>query len=44
MLRTITLGSTISVQGKYVGDLPDGRIIVKVHDTTYTGVPVTKAA
>lgn len=44
MLRTITLGSTISVQGIYVRDLPDGRIVVKVSDSTYTGVPVTKAA
>jgi hypothetical protein len=44
MLRTITLGSTISVQGTYVRALPDGRIVVKVDNATYTGVPVTQAA
>ena len=44
MLRTITIGSNISVQGTYVRALPDGRIVVKVNKTTYTGTPVTKAA
>ncbi|MGC3937962.1 hypothetical protein ACOTTU_09140 [Roseobacter sp. EG26] len=44
MLRTITLGSAISIQGIYVRALPDGRIVVRVDDTSYTGVPVTKAA
>ena len=44
MLRTITMGSTISVQGTYVRALPDGRIVVKLDETTYAGLPVTKAA
>ncbi len=44
MLRTITQGSTISVQGTYVRALPDGRIVVRVNNTTYAGMPVTKAA
>lgn len=44
MLRTITIGSTVSVQGTYVRALPDGRIVVKLDDTTYAGLPVTKAA
>ncbi|WP_257883492.1 hypothetical protein [Roseobacter insulae] len=44
MLRTITLGSAVSIQGTYVRALPDGRIVVKVDDTSYAGLPVTKAA
>lgn len=44
MLRTITLGSAISIQGTYVRALPDGRIVVKVDDTSFAGAPVTKAA
>lgn len=44
MLRTITLGSAVSIQGQYVRALPDGRIVVRVDDTSYTGAPVTKAA
>ncbi len=44
MLRTITLGSAVSIQGIYVRALPDGRIVVKVDDTSYVGAPVTKAA
>ena len=44
MLKTITLGSAVSVQGTYVRALPDGRIVVKVDDKTYAGVPVTQAA
>jgi hypothetical protein len=44
MLRTITLGSAVSIQGVYVRALPDGRIVVKVDDSVYTGMPVTRAA
>ena len=44
MLRTITIGSSVSVQGTYVRALPDGRIIIRVDETTYTGLPVTRAA
>jgi hypothetical protein len=40
MLRTITLGSCVSVQGTYVRNLPDGRIAVKVGSTEYAGIPV----
>ncbi|WP_170311843.1 hypothetical protein [Sulfitobacter sabulilitoris] len=43
MLRTITLGSCVSVQGTYLGDLPDGRIAVKVDQTVYAGSPVVSA-
>lgn len=41
MLRTITLGSCVSVQGLMVGQLADGKIIVKVDEKTFVGYPVT---
>lgn len=44
MLKTITLGSTISVQGTYVRALPDGRIVVQVDSRTFSGLPVAGAA
>lgn len=44
MLRTIMLGSAISIQGTFVRALSDGRIVVQVDKKTYAGVPVTKAA
>jgi hypothetical protein len=44
MLRTITMGSCVSVQGTYVRSLPDGRIAVKVGETVYQGRPVKTAA
>jgi hypothetical protein len=42
MLRTITLGSSISIQGTFVRAMPDGRIAVQVDNTIYSGVPATK--
>lgn len=44
MLRTITMGSCVSVQGTYVRALPDGRIAVKVGQRVYEGRPVKVAA
>jgi len=44
MLRTIILGSCVSVQGTYVRELPDGRIAVKVGQQVYEGRPVKIAA
>ncbi len=44
MLRTIILGSAVSVQGTFVCELPDGRIAVKVDNTVFAGQPVSKAA
>ncbi|MFT7136578.1 hypothetical protein [Sulfitobacter sp.] len=41
MLRTITIGSTVSVQGIFVCDMPDGRVSVKVDSNVYTGKPIT---
>jgi len=42
MLRTIELGSCVSVQGMLVNTLPDGRISVRVGDRVFTGLPVAK--
>ena len=44
MLRTITVGSCVSIQGAFVKALPDGRIAVRVGNTVYKGYPVAKAA
>ena len=40
MLQTITIGSCISVQGLLVRELPDGKIIVRVDDKQFVGLPV----
>ncbi|WP_191286862.1 hypothetical protein [Aliiroseovarius zhejiangensis] len=40
MLRTIVLGSCVMVQGQFVRDLPDGRIVVRVDDRLFAGRPV----
>jgi hypothetical protein len=40
MLRTITIGSYISVQGIFVGNTPNGQMTVKVDDKVYSGKPV----
>jgi hypothetical protein len=40
MLRTITIGSCVSIQGLLVRQLSDGKIVVKVDDQTFTGFPV----
>lgn len=44
MLRTITVGSYVSVQGVFVRSLPDGRIAVRVGRNIYEGTPVQAAA
>ncbi len=44
MLRTIIMGSCVSVQGTYVRALPDGRIAVKVGRQVFEGYPVKVAA
>ncbi len=43
MLRTITIGSCISVQGLFVGEAADGKIIVQVGDKSFVGRPVHSA-
>jgi hypothetical protein len=40
MLRTITIGSSLQVQGIAVGTASDGKLMVKVGDKVYTGRPV----
>jgi hypothetical protein len=42
MLRTILVGTAISIQGIFVRSLPDGRIVVALDNSTYTGMPVSQ--
>ena len=42
MLRTIAIGSCVSVQGLVVGEMPDGRVTVRYGDKNYTGYPVAR--
>lgn len=41
-IRTITVGSCISVQGNFERDLGNGHITVRVGQMTYTGKPVAR--
>ena len=43
MLRTITIGSCVTIQGIFVAALADGKIAVRVDKTTYVGKPVPQA-
>lgn len=43
MLRTITIGSCVSVQGIVVGQLSDGKLMVRVDEKTFVGRPVASA-
>ena len=40
MLRTIEIGSCISVQGLFVGLTADGKTIVRVDEKEFVGKPV----
>ncbi len=40
MLRTISLGSCVSVQGLMVSQLSDGKVVVKVDEKTFVGYPI----
>jgi hypothetical protein len=44
MVRTITVGSYISIQGMYVRDLDDGRMVVRVGRQEFVGRPVSARA
>ena len=44
MLRTITVGSSVSVQGMFIRQTNDGKLVVRVDDKTYVGTPVSKKA
>ncbi len=41
MLRTIAIGSCISVQGLVVGQSADGKLVVQVDDKRFVGYPVS---
>jgi hypothetical protein len=41
MLRTISIGSCVSVQGQFVSQLADGKIIISLDGKTFVGFPVT---
>lgn len=43
MLRTIQIGSCMSVQGLLVRQLDDGRIVIRVDDRLYQGVPIVRS-
>ncbi len=44
MMRTITLGSCVSVQGSFVRKLHNGKIVVRVGEKTFEGLPVASKA
>ncbi|WP_407494084.1 hypothetical protein [Pseudooceanicola sp. MF1-13] len=44
MLKTITVGSCVSVQGTYVRTMEDGRIEVRVGNQIFRGLPVSNEA
>ena len=44
MLKTIIIGSCMSVQGIFEKALPDGRISVRVGNRIFTGLPVLGAS
>lgn len=41
MMRSISLGKYISVQGFFVSEASSGRIIVRVGDKTFEGKPIS---
>ncbi len=42
MLRTISLGSCVSVQGIVVRQLADGKLVIRDGDKNYVGYPVAQ--
>lgn len=45
MLRTIVIGSCVSVQGTFVRKLANGKILIRVGKRLYEGMPIgTRAA
>jgi hypothetical protein len=43
MMRSITLGKYISVQGMFVREASAGKIVVSVGEKTFEGTPVHKS-
>ncbi|MDF1620410.1 hypothetical protein [Pseudothioclava nitratireducens] len=44
MLRTITVGSCVSVQGTFEAQLDNGNIVIRVGNSLFTGRPIVKNA
>jgi len=44
MLRTITLGTCVSVQGTFERQLDNGKIVVRVGNAVFEGFPILKKA
>jgi hypothetical protein len=44
MLRTITIGTCVLVQGVLVREFTDGRIAVRVGEHIFQGIPVERAS
>lgn len=44
MIRTILIGSCVSIQGTFVKQLDGGRIAIRVGKEVFAGRPVGKAA
>jgi len=42
MLRTIVVGSCVSVQGTFESQLDNGKIVVRVGDRLFAGKPVMR--
>ena len=42
MLRTIQIGTCVSVQGLVVRQLDDGRVVIRVGEKTFEGVPLAR--
>lgn len=40
MIRTITIGSYISIQGFFAGAMANGNILVRVGNRTFEGKPI----
>ena len=40
MLKTIAVGTYVFIQGVFVRNLADGKMVVRVGEKTYTGTPV----
>lgn len=43
MIKTISIGKYISVQGNFVRTLPNGKMTVRVGERMFTGTPVSPA-
>ncbi|PJF10174.1 hypothetical protein CUR21_09180 [Pseudorhodobacter sp. MZDSW-24AT] len=43
MLRTIAVGSCVSIQGLLVKTLADGKLVVKVDEKLFVGMPVPQS-